>query len=95
MAVTLNHSNGKGATSTVTLEANEAVERTRFRISSVQTTGDVYVSNRRFPALELTSADWAKVTEAAFGNIYVVDMPVRWIVATAEASVVSHVSGDM
>lgn len=94
MAVKLNNNNSKGAAAVVSLEANEAIDRQRFSASSVQTQGDVYVSNMMQPSDNTASTDWAKLTAPEFGNMYSVGMPVRWIAATAKAYVVSYVDGD-
>lgn len=95
MSVTLNHNNRKADANPVRIEANEAIERSRFSKTSVQTSGDVYVSNKQFPSDDLASDDWAQVDTPAFGNVYSIPFPVLWVASTDEAHICSYVSGDL
>lgn len=95
MAVNFNHNPGKGAQCITSTKADEAIHRNRFSSHSIQTTGNVFVSNKMKPTADTSSADWAKLTAPAFGNMYVLEVPVNWLVCTADADICSYVSGNM
>lgn len=95
MAVKFNHNADKAATAVVKIIADEAIHRNRFSKHSIQTTGDVYVSNKMLPSTNTAAEDWAKIASADFGNVYILDAPVNWVVCTAEANICSYVSGNM
>lgn len=97
MSLNINRNTSKASDTVIHLEANEAVERSRFSHSSVQSTGDVFVSNKPWPSADTSSGDWVQLsTEVETGSgMYNISMPVVWVASTAEAWVCSYVSGDL
>lgn len=95
MAIKINRSSAIASSHVVQMPANTAIYRNRFSKHSVQTNGDVYVSNKDFPSPAVPGADWAKVDGPTFGNMYVLNAPVNYIAVTADASVCSFVNGDL
>lgn len=74
-------------------KAEDALQRDRFSSSSVQTTGNVYISNKYRPSTDLSSPDWIKIQPLTTGLV-VVDFPVAWIAADADFQVCSFCEGN-
>lgn len=75
-------------------KANDIVQRDRFSSSTIQTTGNVYISNKFRPSSDLTDTnDWIKLTPLTTGLV-VADYPFAWLGCDADYSVCSYCSGN-
>ena len=96
MNVKINTSPAKATEQQVKLNAEEAVIRNRFSSTSIQCTGDVYISNVWYPGNDTAvGTDWIQLQPVSQGsNLYIINAPVYWLACSAEAYVCSYVSGN-
>ena len=74
--------------------AGDIIQRDRFNSNTIQTTGNVYISNKYRPSIDLTNTeDWIKLDHTVPGLV-VADYVFAWLACDADYAVCSYCSGN-
>lgn len=74
--------------------AGDIIQRDRFNSTTIQTKGNVYISNKYRPSTDLTDTeDWVKL-DPTYPGMVVADYVFSWLACDADYAVCSYCSGN-